>query len=246
MIAKIILSQILTIVLTIAAYSQDTTWFSKESKKVPGKESASTYNVVFKDKADTNKVKQLSFTVSDTLQVERNFYPYYPKPVSNGFYRVYEEGQLVEERFYRNDSLHGHHRTYRKNGLLRRDDLYENDKLVSGKCFGHTGTDTVWFERVMPAKFPGGMDSLQRYMLRNIRYPYAAKKDQIEGRVIVSFIIVKDGSIVDVAVKNSVHPDLDKEAMRLVSNMPRWIPGTLEGEPVKFTYRLPVLFRLME
>lgn len=243
---KLLLFITFAVAHTAVVHSQDTTWFSKEFKKVSGREMANAYSVVFKDKTDTNKVKQLSYTITDTLQMERNFYPYFPKPLLNGYYRVFIQGELREERFYRNDSLHGHYKVYRKNGLLRRDDVYQRNQFISGKCYGITGADTPWFEPEIPAKFPGGMDSLRRYIFKNIRYPYNAKKGSREGRVVVAFTIAKDGSITDVAVKNTVDPDLDTEAVRLVSNMPKWIPGTIEGEPVKFTFRLPVLFHLNE
>lgn len=241
---KYVLVQILIIVTTSASFSQDTTWLSKDFKKIPRKELADNYYVLYKDKADTNKVKILSYTVTGMLQMERNFYPYYPKPVLNGLYRRFTDGKLSEERFYRNDLLDGHYKVFRENGLVRRDDLYQSNKFISGNCYGITGADTVWFEPQVPAKFPGGMDSLHRYIFRNMRYPYNAEKSQIQGRVIVSFTIEKDGSIIDVAVKDSVHPDLDKEAIRLISRMPNWIPGMIEGKPVKFLYRLPVIFRI--
>lgn len=230
----------------VTTHAQDTTWYSKEFKKVSNRFSASTYTVLFSDKSDSSNVRLLSYTTSDTLLTERNFYPYYPNPVLHGFYRVYEGGQLVEERVYKNDRLHGHYRTFRKNGLVRRDDLYENGKFISGKCYGVNGSDTAWFERIKPAVYPGGMDSLQRFIRRNIRYPAIAKATGAEGRVLVAFNIAKDGSLVNIVVKESADPELDKEALRIVHSMPAWIPGTLEGEPVKFAYRLPIVFRFNE
>lgn len=243
---KLVLFKTLVAVLSLAANAQDTTWYSGDFRKVTERASASTYNVVFRDKTDSNKVKLLLYSVGDTLKMERNFYPYYPNPVLNGFYRVFNAGQLVEERLYKNDKLHGHYKTYRNNGLLRRDELYENDKFISGKCYGVNGSDTAWFERVKPSVFPGGMDSLQRFIRRNIKYPAIAKATGKEGRVLVAFNIAKDGSLINIVVKQSVSPELDKEALRIVGIMPQWIPGTLEGEPIKFAYRLPIVFRLSE
>lgn len=96
---------------------------------------------------------------------------------------------------------------------------------------------------VMP-EFPGGMQGLFEYMQNNVNYPKEAKNQKIEGRVIVSFIVEKDGSISDVHPLTAVHPLLDKEAMRLVNEMPRWKPGTEKGKAVRVSFALPVSFKL--
>ena len=81
-------------------------------------------------------------------------------------------------------------------------------------------------------------------MGRNVKYPEEAQKQKIQGRVTVQFIIEKDGTITGVTVLRSVHPLLDKEAIRVVQNMPKWVPGTQRGEPVRVSYTAPINFRL--
>lgn len=88
------------------------------------------------------------------------------------------------------------------------------------------------------------MQGLFEYMQNNVNYPKEAKNQKIEGRVIVSFIVEKDGSISDVHPLTAVHPLLDKEAMRLVNEMPRWKPGTEKGKAVRVSFALPVSFKL--
>lgn len=95
----------------------------------------------------------------------------------------------------------------------------------------------------MPS-FPGGDKKLMEYLAANIRYPKELAETCIQGRVIVSFLVEKDGSISDVKVLKSLDPLLDKEAVRVVSGMPKWIPGRQNGVAVRVRYIIPVNFRL--
>jgi tonB family C-terminal domain len=96
---------------------------------------------------------------------------------------------------------------------------------------------------VMPS-FPGGPAALMSYLSKNIKYPTVAEETGIQGRVIVTFVVERDGSITDVQVAKSVDPSLDKEAQRVVRSMPRWIPGKQNGSAVRVKYTVPVTFRL--
>jgi periplasmic protein TonB len=92
--------------------------------------------------------------------------------------------------------------------------------------------------------FPGGEMALVRYILNSIRYPVAAEKLGIHGKVYVTFIVGMDGEITDVKISESVDPLLDKEALRVVRNLPRWIPGKQRGKPVRVSYTVPINFVL--
>ena len=95
----------------------------------------------------------------------------------------------------------------------------------------------------MPS-FPGGNAALMNYLSQNIKYPVKAEEKGIQGRVLVEYVVGKDGYISDVRVTKSVDPSLDKEAIRVVKGMPKWIPGEIDGEAVTVRYTLPVTFRL--
>ena len=92
--------------------------------------------------------------------------------------------------------------------------------------------------------FPGGDKALLEWLQKNLKYPSSAQENGIQGRVMVSFVVNKDGSVVDPKVIRSVDAALDKEAMRVVSAMPKWIPGKQRGKTVRVKYTLPVTFRL--
>lgn len=95
-----------------------------------------------------------------------------------------------------------------------------------------------------PAEFPGGMAALMRWLNNNMRYPEAAQQNDIQGRVIVNFVVEKDGSIANVKIAKGVDKDLDREALRVVKKMPKWQPGKNNGVAVRSYFNLPVTFRL--
>jgi protein TonB len=96
---------------------------------------------------------------------------------------------------------------------------------------------------VMP-QFPGGDAELMKYLNTNIKYPAISAENGIEGRVVLRFVVGKDGRVSDIQVLKAVDPALDKEAIRVVGSMPKWIPGSQNGRHVAVYYTLPVLFRL--
>ena len=96
---------------------------------------------------------------------------------------------------------------------------------------------------VMPT-FPGGQQALFERLSKNIKYPVVAEENGVQGRVIVTFVVERNGSITDVQVAKSVDPSLDKEAVRVVKAMPHWIPGKQNGSAVRVKFTVPVTFRL--
>jgi protein TonB len=105
--------------------------------------------------------------------------------------------------------------------------------------------ETKVFEVVeqMP-QFPGGDAALMQYLSSHIKYPVVAEENGIQGRVVCTFVVERNGSITDVRVVKSVDPSLDKEAVRVIKSMPNWIPGKQNGSAVRVKYTVPVTFRL--
>ncbi len=92
--------------------------------------------------------------------------------------------------------------------------------------------------------FPGGEAAMFKYIQQNTKYPEIAKENGITGKVFVQFVIGKDGKVSDVEVIRGIDPYLDKEAVRVVSSMPKWTPGSQRGKPVKVSFQLPINFTL--
>lgn len=97
-----------------------------------------------------------------------------------------------------------------------------------------------------PADFPGGSEALKKYMVKNLRYPQMAVENELQGKCYLEFIVTETGELTDIKVKRGVTdcPDCDKEAVRMVKSMPKWIPGKNNGKAVKSYYILPVSFKL--
>ncbi|MBO5014975.1 MAG: energy transducer TonB [Bacteroides sp.] len=93
-------------------------------------------------------------------------------------------------------------------------------------------------------EFPGGMGECMKWLGKNMKYPTISQENGVQGRVIVQFVVNRDGSIVDATVARGVDPYLDKEALRVVGLMPKWKPGKQRGKAVRVKYTLPVMFRL--
>ena len=93
-------------------------------------------------------------------------------------------------------------------------------------------------------EFPGGESALYKYLAENIKYPQMAKESGIQGRVFVTFVVERDGSVTDVRVLRGIGGGCDEEAIRVVKGMPKWSPGKQRGKPVRVQYNLPVKFTL--
>lgn len=125
--------------------------------------------------------------------------------------------------------------------------LAAEDKVKTKPQTDTTKKKKTWvcMPETMP-QFPGGREVLMKYLAANIKYPASAVKGKKEGRVIVTFIVQKDGSITHAKIVRSIDPELDAEALRVVKGMPKWTPGTQLGKPVSVKYTLPVKFSLQK
>lgn len=118
-----------------------------------------------------------------------------------------------------------------------KEDLYQTlkDKSVNDSVFQIVDE--------MP-EFPGGVEAMMKYMAENVKYPEKAKDEEISGRVFISFVIEKDGSVSNVKVLRGIGGGCDEEAVRVISSMPKWKPGKQKGEAVRVSYQIPIMFKL--
>ena len=105
-------------------------------------------------------------------------------------------------------------------------------------------TDQVFQVVEVNPEFPGGMEALIKYLSENIKYPEQAKKDKTQGKVYISFVVEKDGSVADAKVLRGIGGGCDEEALRVVNAMPKWTPGKQRNTPVRVQFNLPVAFKL--
>lgn len=104
--------------------------------------------------------------------------------------------------------------------------------------------DTIYGKVDKNAEYPGGTEALMKFMMTNLKYPETCRKEGIQGRVVIKFVVNTDGSIVDMEETRSPHADLTAEAMRIIKMMPKWTPATVGGKTVRSRFFLPVMFWL--
>lgn len=117
--------------------------------------------------------------------------------------------------------------------------LVLSDNMDGKGPISYSGIDKI-------AEFPGGPPALAVFLTEHIRYPFVAKENGTQGRVIVSFIANTDGTLDDIKVSRGIGDGCDEEALRAVKLMPRWISGTMSGKPVRIPCSLPINFGLTE
>ena len=128
---------------------------------------------------------------------------------------------------------------YVKDGKYKPAEIKTSDMKVK-----QNGRNDVFTVVEQQPEFPGGTQALMEFIRTNLRYPVPCVEDSIEGRVTLSFVIERDGSVTEISKLRSPNEDLTKEAIRVVSAMPKWSPGKQRGEAVRVRYVLPVTFRL--
>ncbi|TSD66577.1 TonB family protein [Inquilinus sp. KBS0705] len=150
----------------------------------------------------------------------------------------YQEGQVL------NGLLEGEWNVF-VNGKLMETNGYKNDLPIFGKAYDDF-QNKVFTKIDIAPEFPGGVAAFGKYMVKTLHYPSTAVNNNTQGRVIVTFIVEKDGSINDVKVVRGLGSGTDEEAVRVIKNMPLWKPGIFNGMPVRVQYSLPINFAIEE
>lgn len=240
---KIILLLLISLLVN-GVFAQDTTYFDSNWKKIEATKSAEYYRVLFRNQSDSNKVQELTYYISGQLQSEKNFCNYNDDILDGKDLWYFENGQLRGERNYIEGKIDGVFKTYWEDGVVKRHDIFKNDSLVEGICYDSKGKKVSYFDYFIPASFPNGRREMMKFLAKEMRYPQDAIMNNVEGKVYIRFIVQKNGSISDVEVNRGVDEELDAEALRTVRKMPKWIPGSIDGEIVRMYFDLPVNFKL--
>lgn len=230
----------------LIAFAQDTIYYNFDGEKVDTKLKAAYYQTLVKENVRSNKLLERQYYMSGQPKKE-TYYLELNKKIKDGTQKIwYNNGQLKSAVDYVDNKYQGNVLTYWENGQLKRKDTFENDKFLSGACYDSIGNHIQHFEFLVFPTFPGGDKMLLEYLKKNIRYPSLALEHGIYGRVVIKFVVAKDGTPTKFGIKTSVDRDLDMEAMRVVRAMPKWTPCYYDGEPLDFWYLLPIVFKEMD
>ncbi|RZK15632.1 MAG: energy transducer TonB, partial [Flavobacterium sp.] len=150
---------------------------------------------------------------------------------------------LVEEGDYKDGYKEGVWTGKYLSGKSSYTETYSLSKLVSG--VNTVGDKTYEYTDLgSPPQFKGGINQFYKYLSRSIKYPTEAYKSGIGGSVYMSFVVEKDGQVADVKIDKRVYPSIDEEALRVMNDSPKWIPGTQRGLPVRVKYNIPIRFNV--
>ncbi len=249
------------------SYPYDKKYFSSDFNRMYNSalEIATLFNEVFMDWGfwdNSQDCEKLTITLNDVYDIKNNEAMAkvtfingsveYAEPQNEEIKVVFENGKWVL------DDVHGYKElfiSYVKDSASRNaeeiqtGDVEETapveDSVIDDPVIEEEEEDADMIYQVVEnqPEFPGGTSALMQYLGNYIQYPEASQEKGVQGRVVVLFIVNKDGSISDPVVARSVDPNLDKEALRLVSSMPKWKPGMQRGKPVRVRYTLPVAFK---
>jgi TonB family protein len=158
--------------------------------------------------------------------------------------RWYETGELYMQINYKDGKLNGKELTFWEDGKRKRESNYRNGTFVNGKCWDRDGNQVNYFPHETEAEYPGGDNARIIFLSSNMKYPTQARNRGEQGTVFVSFVVDEEGNVVNPEILRGVSTDLDHEALRVVSIMPRWKPATKDGQNVRSRYNMPLRFVL--
>lgn len=153
-------------------------------------------------------------------------------------------GELWYIEPYLHGKMHGELRSFYPAGQVKRIEQYVEGKSLGGKCYQPDGAEAAFSPFQQPPSFPGGESAMMNYLSSNIMYPKKARRNNIQGKVLLIFVVEKNGDITNVKALKEVPAGCTEEAIRVLSSMPRWEPGLMDGEPVRVRFSLPIGFRL--
>jgi TonB family protein len=175
----------------------------------------------------------------------RESYQEFSKGVLNGDYKSWrEDGSLKLKARYHNGQKHGNFQSFYPGGQMVRDDYFENDRLVKGRCFSEDGEEVEYFPYVQMPRFPGGPEKLRKFVVKELKYPSEAKRRGVEGAVLILFTVDEKGNVQNPRVVNGGRKYFNEEAIRVVKKFPRWIPGKVDGIPSPVQISVPIEFYL--
>ena len=158
--------------------------------------------------------------------------------------RWYETGELYMQINYKDGKLNGKEITFWEDGKRKRESNYRDGRLLNGKCWDRDGKEVKYFPHETEAEYPGGENARILFLNSNLIYPTQARNRREQGTVFITFVVNEEGNVINPEILRGVSTDLDHEALRVVSIMPRWKPATKDGQNVRSRYNMPLRFVL--
>jgi len=242
---------IVLFLLPMVLFGQDTIYIDKYNDVTKLKILANTYQFTRPDSPVKDGKIVTEYYLSGKIKSEYHMVTVVmpeseeKKDVWEGSFKMwYESGQIKRDSYYHLNKVDGNFTTYWENGKVKRHELFKDQNHVEGKCFNENGHETAYYPFHKMAEFPGGEKIMLMLISKTLKYPDDAQKARIQGKVVVVFVVDTLGQVNDIHLKKEFYPSMDKEALRVISLLPRWIPAETDGEKVIEWYSLPITFKL--
>lgn len=224
--------------------AQDTLYFDGSDRELTSIEGAEEYGVLLHDSLQKDRAVERRYKMDNTPVSEITYFPFSQK-VRNGKSRYWnDQGKIKQEIDYEEGKIHGEVMTWYPNGQMLRHDRFDEHDFVSGTCWDSVGVEIEHFDFMVMPTFRGGDEHLFKYLGENIVYPEKARLRNEQGVVYIQFVVSKTGELSEYRILRGVTEALDNETIRVVSNMPKWEPGLIDGQPASFNFNLPVRYSL--
>lgn len=224
-------------------YAQDTLYYYENGCLAPTAEGAYTKKIAIKENIDDSTATVLEFFISGTKKSETYYSSYANRTKSKQYKQWYENGQINIIANYINNKLNGEVLTYWEDGSPKREDTYNNNVLVNGKCWDKEGNNIPYFDYQTKAR-PNF--NINEYIKTNIKTPKIEKYRKKGNRVVTKFTVIKTGELCDFETLRSGGTEFDKEVLRVLRLMPTWIPANIDGETVVSEFIYPINFGLTQ
>jgi protein TonB len=228
-----------------ASIAQEVVYYDRLDKVVTASDDYDHYERI--EKTGASGVYVRDFGKNDSLRSEGAYLAYGPKnKIPDGLHTHYYQagGARWYTKEFKAGKLVGDWRSYYPGGQLKRIEHYQADTFVRGECFNEDGSSRAFTHFEQQPTYPGGAEALFKMIADNIKYPPEARKNNIAGKVITTFVVNKDGSVSDIKIARDIGGGCGEETLRILGFMERWTPGYQDDKPVKVRYSLPLSFKL--
>ena len=262
---KGIIGSICLLLLALGLHAQDSTVYYNSAQTMVSRDSAD-YMIHFVHGADGLYSFERRRVKNNDL-LSKGYWVTLDSPSFTGRYTAYSDsGMIVEEGafvnnkkqgvwkyYYENtkqmwynvdmvdDVEDGTLKSFYRNGKLKRIEQLDKGTAISGNCYDKEGND-IKFTPFIQMPYPEY--SMLQYLANNLNYPSSARKNRIEGRVKVSFVVDEKGKLTHFKIVKSLGYGCDEEVLRVIRQMPKWVPGTRDDVPIKLSYTQPISFKL--
>lgn len=238
---KLCFTALFTCVL-FSANAQKIQYLDANFLPLPFKEKAAYYSETTKTSANAGHVK--TYQINGTPFSEEHFSDLKHQKREGLLKNYFPDGKPKIEINFKNGVFDGPLKTYYTNGQLKRLETYQKSKFLEGRCFTPAGADTAFYPFQVEPSFPGGKNAMLQYIRNNVRNPNVVRRTGTSYFVVAKFMVTREGNVSDVVIIQPLSNNHDNEVMRLISTMPKWLPGSQDGEPVGMEFTLPVEFKL--